>query len=300
MGFVNWLEVQRVGALVLVQDRGRPGFAHLGVGRSGAADLAAHDAANRLVGNAPGAATLEVTLGGLRVRATGSVTAAATGARVRLSVNGIDVPDYCTLHLGAGDELTVGHPTDGLRSYLAVRGGIDVPRVLGSRATDTLAGLGPDPVRPGDRLPIGEERSEWPATELAPPPPARLRPVVLRVRIGPRHTMFDADSLRVLTDQEWTVTPDTNRVGARLAGSCALTRSDTTEMPSEGMVPGALQVPSSGQPVLFLADHPVTGGYPVIAVVVDDDLSAAAQLAPGDVIRFSLVPSRAVVVPPVG
>ncbi|EME23991.1 5-oxoprolinase subunit C family protein [Rhodococcus triatomae] len=286
------LKVERVGMSVTVQDRGRTGYAHLGVGRSGAADLSAHDAANRLVGNHPSAATLEVTLGGLRVHASGSASVAVTGARVPLSVNGVDVPDYCLLHLRDGDVLTVGRPGAGLRSYLAVRGGVDAPRVLGSRATDTLAGLGPDPVRAGDLVPIGTDRIGWPATELAPPPPAGPRPAVLRVRTGPRHTMFDDDALRVLTSQEWTVTADANRVGARLTGPTPLTRRDDSELPSEGMVPGALQVPASGLPVLFLADHPVTGGYPVIAVVVDDDLSAAAQLVPGDAVRIRPVGRR--------
>ncbi|MFD1815754.1 biotin-dependent carboxyltransferase family protein [Rhodococcus gannanensis] len=289
---MSLIEVQRVGALVTVQDRGRPGYAHLGVGRSGAADRTAHDAANRLVGNDPSAATLEVTLGGLRIRAADTATLAVTGARVPLSLKGIAFPAYSTLHLRAGDVLTLGVPADGLRSYLAVRGGIDVPPVLGSRATDTLAGLGPEPVRAGDRLPIGRARSAWPATELAPPPPEHTGPVVLRIRIGPRHTMFDADALRVLTGEPWTVTPDANRVGARLTGPRPLVRSDTRELPSEGMVPGSLQVPSSGFPVLFLADHPVTGGYPVIAVVTDVDLPAAAQLRPGDVVRFSAAQRR--------
>ncbi|MGW6692524.1 5-oxoprolinase subunit C family protein [Rhodococcus sp. NPDC054953] len=284
---MGWLLVERVGASVTVQDRGRPGYAHLGVGRSGAADLTSHDTANRLVGNAPHAATLEVLLGGLRVRAAAPATVAVTGARVPLSVNGVPHPDYTVVHLAPGDVLALGRLTGGLRSYLAVRGGVDAPVTLGSRATDTLAGLGPDPVRAGDRLPIGPSPREWPASDLVPPPPTPPRPAVLRVRIGPRADMFEPGALRVLTEQAWTVTTETNRVGARLAGPTPLVRAVTAELPSEGMVPGALQVPGSGLPVLFLADHPVTGGYPVIAVVADADLGAAAQLVPGDVVRFS-------------
>lgn len=279
--------MERVGALVTVQDRGRPGFAHLGVGRSGAADLVSHDTANRLVGNDPTVATLEVLLGGLRVRADGPVTVAVAGARVPLSVNGVPHPDYSVVHLSDGDVLGLGRVSGGLRSYLAVRGGVQVPATLGSRATDTLAGLGPAPVRAGDRLPIGPAPPGWPAWDLVPPPPTPEQPLVLRVLIGPRDDLFDPAAVGVLTGQEWTVTADTDRVGARLAGPTPLTRSSAGELPSEAMVAGAVQVPTDGQPVLFLADHPVTGGYPVIAVVAADDVGAAAQLAPGDRVRFT-------------
>lgn len=289
MRFVGRLRVERVGALVTVQDRGRPGFAHLGVGRSGAADLSAHDAANRLVGNDPAAATLEILLGGLRVRADGPATVAVTGARVPLSVNGVPHGDHSVVRLSDGDVLDLGRVSGGLRSYLAVRGGVDVPPTLGSRATDTLAGLGPNPVRAGDRLPVGSTPADWPAWDLLPSPAAPHRPAVLRVRLGPRDDMFDAAAVGVLTGQEWTVTAETNRVGARLNGPIPLTRSSTGELPSEGMAAGAIQVPTGGQPVLFLADHPVTGGYPVIAVVTAADVGTAAQLAPGERLRFTTI-----------
>ncbi|MCA1008513.1 biotin-dependent carboxyltransferase family protein [Rhodococcus hoagii] len=284
-----WLEVLRAGARTTVQDRGRPGHAALGVGTSGAADVVAHDGANRLVGNDPGAATLEATLGGLRVRVHGATTVAVTGAPTPITVNGKTRPLYSTLHLRDGDEIALGIATTGLRAYLAVRGGIDVAPVLGSRATDTLSGIGPAPVRDGDRLPVGEPRGELPAEDLIPPPAPAADPVELRVRMGPRENWFTPASHAALVQRLWTVGTDTDRVGARLDGPGPLHRAHHGELPSEGMVAGALQVPPNGMPVLFLADHPVTGGYPVIAVVLEDDIPAAAQLRPGCRIRFRRV-----------
>ncbi|MFC9514781.1 biotin-dependent carboxyltransferase family protein [Nocardiaceae bacterium NPDC056970] len=284
-----WLEVLRAGARTTVQDRGRPGHAALGVGTSGAADVVAHDGANRLVGNGPDAATLEVTLGGLRVRVHGGGTVAFTGAPTPITVNGAPRPLYSTLHLRDGDEIALGIATAGLRTYLAVRGGIDVPPVLGSRATDTLSGIGPAPVRDGDRLPVGRPRGELPVEDLIPPPAPATDPVELRVRMGPRDDWFTPASHAALMERLWTVSTDTDRVGARLDGQGPLHRARHGELPSEGMVAGALQVPPNGMPVLFLADHPVTGGYPVIAVVLEDDIPAAAQLRPGCRIRFRRV-----------
>ncbi|RDI18462.1 biotin-dependent carboxylase-like uncharacterized protein [Rhodococcus sp. AG1013] len=281
-----WLEVLRAGARTTVQDRGRPGYARLGVGVSGAADIVAHDGANRLVGNDPRAATLEVTLGGLRVRAVGPATLAVTGARAPLTVNGEPRPHYSTLHVRDGDEVVLGLATAGLRTYLAVRGGIDVTPILGSRATDTLSGIGPEPIRDGDRLPVGSLHGELPIEELIPPPAPPGDPVELRVRTGPRDDWFTPASLAALVHRTWTVSTDTDRVGARLDGPGPLHRSRHGELPSEGMVTGALQVPPNGMPVLFLADHPVTGGYPVIAVVVEEDIPAAAQMRPGCRIKF--------------
>lgn len=284
-----WLEVLRAGARTTVQDRGRPGHAALGVGISGAADVVAHDSANRLVGNDPGAATLEVTLGGLRVRAHGPTTIAVTGAPTPLTVNGAPRPQYSTLHLRDGDEVTLGIATAGLRAYLAVRGGIDAAPVLGSRSTDTLSGIGPDPIRDGDRVAIGTLHDELPIEDLIPPPAAPNDPVELRIRMGPRDDWFTPASHAALVERTWTVSTDTDRVGARLDGPGPLHRSRHGELPSEGMVTGALQVPPNGMPVLFLADHPVTGGYPVVAVVLEDDIPAAAQLRPGCRIRFRKV-----------
>ncbi|WP_164877603.1 biotin-dependent carboxyltransferase family protein [Prescottella agglutinans] len=284
-----WLEVSRAGARTTVQDRGRAGNAALGVGVSGAADIVAHDSANRLVGNDPSAATLEMTLGGLRARAIGPATIAVTGAPTPLTVNGTPRPLYSTLHLRDGDEIALGIASAGLRTYLAVRGGIDVPAVLGSRATDTLSGIGPEPLRDRDRLPVGQLHGEWPIEEFIPPPAPAADTVELRIRLGPRDDWFTPASRTALVRQTWTVTTDTDRVGARLEGPGPLHRAHRGELASEGMVTGALQVPPNGMPVLFLTDHPVTGGYPVIAVVLEDDIPAAAQLRPGCRIRFRKV-----------
>jgi biotin-dependent carboxylase-like uncharacterized protein len=278
------LTVLASGPLATVQDRGRSGFAAIGVPRSGAADAAAAGLANRLVGNAAAAAVLEVTAGGLRIRAERTVLIAVTGAPAAVTVDGRAAPFGAPLTLAPGAVLGLGVPPVGLRTYVAVRGGIAVPRVLGSRSTDTLSGLGPTPLAQGDRLPVGDLAAEEPFVDVAPVRPPSSEPV-LRVLPGPRRDWLDPAAWTALTRELWTVTADSNRVGLRLAGP-ELTRARTDELPSEGLVPGAVQVPPDGAPVLFLADHPVTGGYPVLAVVATPDLGAAAQLRPGDSLRF--------------
>ena len=279
------LTVLAPGPLATVQDRGRVGWAAVGVPRSGAADRAAAALANRLVGNDPAAAVLEVTAGGLRVRAERTLLVAVTGAPVPLAVDGRAGPLNGPLTLHPGAVLFLGVPPVGLRSYLAVRGGIGVAEVLGSRSTDTLSGLGPAPLRAGDVLPIGSLAAAEPVVDVAAVPPPAAGPLV-RVLPGPRRDWLQPSAWTVLVTAEWTVSPDSDRVGLRLSGP-PLARARGDELPSEGLVPGAVQVPPDGAPVLFLADHPVTGGYPVPAVVVTADLPAVAQLRPGDVLRFT-------------
>jgi biotin-dependent carboxylase-like uncharacterized protein len=278
------LDVLATGPLATVQDRGRPGLAAMGVTRSGAADGASAGLANRLVGNDPAAAVVEVTAGGLRVRAGRALLIAVTGAPAPVTVDGRAAPFAGPVPLAAGQVLALGAPPLGLRTYLAVRGGIDVPPVLGSRSTDTLSGLGPEPLRPGDRLPVGRLAAEEPIVDVAPVGAPSARPV-LGLLAGPRREWLEPSAWAALTSQEWSVTADSNRVGLRLAGP-RLARARADELPSEGLVPGAVQVPPDGAPVLFLVDHPVTGGYPVLGVVATADLPAAAQLRPGDVVRF--------------
>lgn len=278
------LTVLAPGPLATVQDLGRPGWANIGVTRSGAADREAAALANRLVGNDDAAAVVEATAGGLRVRAGRALLVAVTGAPAPVTVDGRAAPFDAPFPVGPGRVLGLGVPPVGLRSYLAVRGGIDVAPVLGSRSTDTLSGLGPPPLRAGDVLPVGSPTGEEPFVDVAPVRAPSSRPV-LRVLPGPRRDWFAPAAWTALTAEEWTVTADTDRVGLRLSGP-RLERARTGELPSEGLVPGAVQVPPDGSPVLFLVDHPVTGGYPVIGVVVTDDLPAAAQLRPGDTIRF--------------
>ena len=304
------VEVEDPGPRATVQDLGRPGYAQLGVGRSGAADRGALRLANRLVGNPEGVAALELTLGGLRARFHGPALVAVTGAPCRVDVLGDDRsgeqepnnnrPDAtreprppradggmdAPFHVRPGQTLSIGVPWHGLRSYVAVRGGIDVPPVLGSRSTDTLSGIGPPVLAAGTALRIGDETAAFPTTDLAVerrPPAGAPFPI----RLGPREDWFTPRAIATLVSQPYTVRPETDRVGARLDGP-ALERRWSAELRSEGMVLGALQVPPDGRPILFLADHPVTGGYPVIAVLRPDGLDRAAQLRPGDGIRFRL------------
>ena len=268
------IEVLAAGPLTTVQDSGRPGWAHLGVPPSGSADPQALALGNRLVGNDAGAAALEATLSGPRLRFRVTALVAVTGAETEASNRPLEV--------GAGEVLEVGRFLNGVRAYVSVRGGIDVEPVLGSRSTDLLSGLGPPQLREGDVLPIGREPPTAPQLDLAPPPPFPAEPT-LRLLPGPRDDWFAPNALA----GTWRVSPSSNRVGVRLEGP-RIERIRHEELLSEGVVTGALQVPSSGQPILLLNDHPTTGGYPVIGVVHADDLPLAGQLRPGQRLSFVL------------
>lgn len=281
------LEIITTGPQTTVQDLGRDGLAGLGVGRSGAADLGSLKLGNRLLGNPEGAAALEVTFGGLKVRARGGVWFTVTGATTPGTVDGVPVGHAAPTWLPDGASLRLGAATAGLRSYLAVRGGIDVPPVLRSRSTDTMARLGPPLPAPGDLLPVGHSCGTTPLVDVAPVAAPTTGVVRLRVVLGPRADWFVPSAIDDLLGGAYEVTAESNRVGMRLTGP-VLERARHDELKSEGMVPGALQVPPTGQPTLFLADHPVTGGYPVIAVVVRSDLGLAAQAQPGQHLRFVL------------
>ena len=272
------------GPLTTVQDQGRRGFAHLGVPRSGALDQAAARYANRLVGNPEDAAVLETTLGGVSLRMDGATAVAVTGAPASVTVGGRPGPFAEPVRIRAGETVVVGPAASGLRSYVAFSGGVDVEPVLGSRSTDTLSGLGPSPLIAGARLPLGEPVGDPRHVDV----PVVLRhPEDVRVRLalGPRLDWFTEDALARLTGSTYTVSPDSNRVGVRLDGE-PLERHRRTELPSEGLVLGAVQVPASGKPLVFLNDHPTTGGYPVVGVVAPADLAVCAQLRPGATVRF--------------
>ena len=284
------LEVVAPGPLTTVQDLGRWGLGALGVGHSGAADVPSLRLANRLVGNPESAAALEVTLGGLEVRAHGDLTVALTGAPCPLRVEGREHWAFGVVRVPDGARVSLGTPTAGLRSYLAVRGGIAVPKQLGSRSTDTLAALGPARLGGGERLAVGAPRLPLPGVDHVAAAVPAAGDVWIRVVDGPRADWFSAAARQALVSAPYAVTSDSDRVGLRLAGP-VLDRVRDDELQSEGMVCGALQVPPSGQPTLFLADHPVTGGYPVVAVVVGADLPLAAQVRPGQRITFVRVPS---------
>jgi biotin-dependent carboxylase-like uncharacterized protein len=280
------IEVVRCGPLSTVQDRGRPGYAAQGVSPSGAADAPSAALANRLVGNDEGAACLELTFGGAALEFREQVRVAITGAPCDLARDGHGEAMNSPFVMAAGELLTVGAPALGLRTYLAVRGGIDVAPVLGSRATDVLSGLGPRPLSPGDILPVGTDHSGPPPTvDVAPVNPPPAGELLVHVIPGPRADWCTPAALDVLLRERFTVTAESNRVGVRLDGP-RLERTRHEELPSEGMVAGAIQVPPAGRPVVFLADHPVTGGYPVIAVVCTADLPVLAQARPGQRISF--------------
>ena len=279
------LTVLETGPLATVQDRGRPGLAAIGVGHSGPADADSFRLANRVVGNPEWATGVEVTFGGLAIRAHGDLLVCLAGAPCPVRVGRREEAPYSLVRVPDGATLTLGTPAVGLRSYLAVRGGLAAPEVLRSRATDTLAGVGPPPLAPGTRLEVGRPPRSTPTVDVAPVAPPTAGDVALRVVPGPRADWFDDDAIARLTGTAYEVTAESDRVGMRLSGP-RLGRARDDELPSEGMVCGALQVPPTGQPTLFLADHPVTGGYPVVAVVVGADLGRAAQARPGQRLRF--------------
>ena len=289
------LQVRATGLLTVFQDLGRHGQARQGVSASGAMDQAALKAANRLVGNASNAAALETVGGGLQLRSVGDNVVAVTGADAVLTLTTADgqrwsVPRYEPVALADGDMLAVGQPTAGARCYVAVRGGFAEAPVMGSCATDTLAHVGPAPVAVGDWLAVrpAPVTSVVAAPELPPADlPTLEQEVVLDVVMGPRTDWFTPEAIARFAAQRWQVTPQSNRVGLRLAGEVPLDRAITGELPSEGAALGALQVPPSGQPVLFLADHPLTGGYPVIGCVAPYHLDRAGQIPVGAWLRFN-------------
>jgi KipI family sensor histidine kinase inhibitor len=268
-----------VGARMTVQDLGRSGWAHAGVPRAGVADRASAAFANALVGNPADRALFEVTLGGGHIRVMSPCLIAVTGARCDLLVDGLPARLETPLPLPAGTEIHLGPALSGVHTYLAVSGGLDVEPVLGSRSCDTLSGLGPPPLRAGDVLGIGDAGGlPSPPAERPPPVPEPGAEVTVRALAGP----FSSGRSSLATSA-WEVSPDSDRTGARLTGPVLGTVGPVASM---GMVPGAVQVPPGGQPVVLLRNHPPTGGYPVVAVVDDAGVDLLAQCRPGTRIRF--------------
>jgi biotin-dependent carboxylase-like uncharacterized protein len=284
------VEVISAGPLTTIQDLGRPGWAHIGVPRSGAADRGSLVQANLLLGNPPQAPALETTLVGPKLRCDADAIVALSGAPVKALVEGREIPMNVAFALAAGEQLTVGTARRGLRTYVAFAGGIDARLTLGSASTDLLTGLGPAPLARGDVLRLGNPQELQSGRRTAQPEqPSVGDPAecpTLGVVLGPRQDRFSDTAIAALLSDAFTVSAASNRIGVRLDGP-ALHRADT-ELLSEGLTSGALQVPSSGNPILLLADHPTTGGYPVIAVVIEADLPLAAQLRPGQHLRFGL------------
>lgn len=270
---IGGFEVVDAGLVTTVQDRGRPGFAHLGVPRSGALDQGALRTANRLVGNGLDDAGLETTLTGCVLRAIGTQVVAVAGAFAAVAVDGRPMPWGARLVVPHGALVTIGPAQQGVRCVVAVAGGIQVPAVLGSRSRDTLSALGPEPLSAGDRLPVGSH-SAMDANAAEVP----FQPLGHRIGMvpGPHADWCDLERLT----GPWDVAAESDRVGIRLQGTPV--RRRLGEVPPFAMVLGAVQLPPSGLPVVLLADHATTGGYPVVAVVAPEDIDTCAQWRPGD------------------
>lgn len=292
------LEVVSPGLWTTFQDIGRFGQAGMGVSESGAMDQLAFRQANQLVGNAPNQACLELTQGGLQLKAHQRTTMALTGALGRIDKIALDgsrtlLPSYQSFELEVGEGLKVAMATHGVRGYLAVRGGFAEDKVLASCSYDSLAQIGPEPLTVGDYLTLGDECScvaeplDHPLKSVALACPKDT--VTLDIVLGPHSDWFSSEAILRLQQQSWKVTPQSNRIGLRLSADQPLERVIEDELPSEGTGVGAIEIPANGQPVLFMRDHPLTGGYPVIASVAEYHLDKAGQLPAGVTVRFKLV-----------
>jgi biotin-dependent carboxylase-like uncharacterized protein len=285
------LVVVDAGLLTTVQDLGRRGAGAFGVSPSGAADRFSACAANRLVGNPDGAAVMETTMTGASFDATAPMTVAVTGAQASLAVGGRPRSLWRTLHVAAGDRIAIGPATGGLRSYLAVRGGIAAREVLGSASTDVGGGFGGRRVVPGDALAIGGEEPLDPARAVFEYPrtaiPSTRGPLVLRSLAGPDSAVVGPDAIEALCSQTFRGSVRSSRQGLRLEGGPI--GGGSGELISAGVCAGCVQLPGDGLPIVLLAEHQTTGGYPVALCVITADIGVAAQVKPGDDVRFERV-----------
>ncbi|MHB8190217.1 MAG: 5-oxoprolinase subunit C family protein [Ferrimicrobium sp.] len=278
------ITVLRAGSLTLIEDGGRAGLGHLAVPPSGALDTRSWRLANRLVGNEEDAAVLETTMNGVAFQVGSQCVAAITGALAPVTVDGRPAAWGIPLMLTTGQVLNVGLAIAGVRSYVALSGGVDVSPIFSSRATDLLSGLGPLPLFDGDVLPLGPIHAPAPPIDFAPYA-TPLNEICLLLHLGPRYNWLSKKARDTLARETWTVGTNSNRIALRLEGP-PLVRARNEELPSEGIVTGAVQLPPDGQPLIFLADHPTTGGYPVVGVVDDQSLALCAQARPGTVVSF--------------
>lgn len=282
------LRVMELTGSLLVQDLGRPGRSELGVSPGGVFDRRAARQANALVGNPAGAAVLEV-LGSVTLRASRPTAVAVAGAPGPIAIDGVPVSSTRTLRVPEGGMLTIGVPVVGLRRVVAVRGGVASDPVLGSRSTDTLSGLGPAPLSVGSSVPVSPGPA-GPDLRLLDVGVPGVGDLTVRVVLGPRDDWFTAAAIDTLLRTGWSVSGRSDRIGVRLDGP-ALERAVAGELESEPVLRGSIQVTSAGLPVVLGPDHPATGGYPVVAVVLDTDTDLLAQAAPGRVIRFRRHPA---------
>ncbi len=286
------LEVVRPGLLTTVQDLGRIGYQKYGVPTSGAMDQTAFRAANLLVENEEGAAALEATGEGPSLRALTDLVVAIVGADIEALLDGRPVEPGVAMSVRSGQLLELGHARGGLRAYVAIAGGIDVPLMLGSRSTCLPAAFGGFHGRPlceGDRLPVGSAGTRPLAMTRRRLPPgwgvATGEVLTLRVILGPQEDRFTPDGMHTFLTGTYRLTPEMDRMGVRLQGPPIAHRSGA-DIISESIPLGAVQVPADGQPIILLADRQTTGGYTKIAVVLREDAYRLGQAGPGQVIRF--------------
>jgi biotin-dependent carboxylase-like uncharacterized protein len=284
------IDIISPGPLTTVQDLGRPGYAAWGIASAGAADRGGLRLANRLVGNDEDAAAFEVLLGGASFRFGEAALIAVTGAADTLLVDGAAGRCDGPQPVAAGAVVQIPPPTQRVRSYLAVRGGLDTPPLLGSRSVDEHSGLG-RPLRPGDVVPIGPSATSGPSADWTPRPSWPAGPIRLTAVLGPREDWLTPDSRSRLGAGPYVVAAESDRVGTRLDGP-SLERQIHDELLSEPTVRGAIEVPPNGQPIVFGADHPTTCGYPVVAVLEPDSSDLLAQCRPGQPVIFALVRPR--------
>ena len=279
------LRIDHIAGYATVQDHGRPGQAHLSIPPSGAFDIAAHDFANRLVGNAQLAATIELTRATIQFTVDAEAMIAVTGAPASIVIDGRQRETQRAILVPAGTPVLIATQHLGMRSYLAVRGGIDTEPVLGSRSYDELSRIGTPPLTTGEMLHIDHDAQATPAVARQVTSGANVAPsVTLQIHKGPRwsYCRNSAD----LLDFDYIVTSSLNRIGIRLSGK-PIHWATEERLPSEGVLTGSIQIAADGQPLIFGPDHPTTGGYPVIAVVDERALGTVAQLAPGTSVRFT-------------
>ncbi len=294
------IEILRPGAQASVQDLGRVGFRRFGAGRSGAAGDLALRVGNRLLGHAPGAAAIEFTLGRAALRFDADMRVALTGAECSANLDGVPVWTWHAFDVRRGETLTLPSPRGGTRTYLCVAGGIDVPLVMNSRSTDLKSGFGGFEGRvlhEGDRVPVGRpgitEAQDWlgvAAPGWALPTHNAGNTIAIPLLPGPEYADFEAASQAALWQSEWTITPQSNRMGLRLQGPALARRAERSgDLLSHGVVPGVMQVPPSGQPIALMSDAQTTGGYPKIGTVIGADLWRLAQVPLGATVRFQQV-----------
>lgn len=281
------IKIMQAGALTTIQDKGRFGYQKSGIGQAGAMDQEAYAAANRLAGNLPGAAVLEMTMQGATLKFMDKHLCALTGADMQAKLDGEPQERYQSFTVEAGQTLALGFAQSGLRGYLAIQGGIDVPKVLGSRSTDVksrLGGLEGRALKSGDELRVGESDG-MPPIYTSLPVPDYPEEVTIRAILGPQDDYFTDKGVATFFDNWYTVTPQSDRMGIRLEGA-AIENKAGVDIVSDGITFGSVQVPANGMPIVLMADHQTAGGYAKIATVVSADLPKLAQLKPGQKVKF--------------